>query len=103
MSNGPMPAFLEPIVGRLHSLKSWRDFQRLLATYPDQDRGWRGHLWVRGMLPGRDGPWDGIALEVGRYEEEPNEDLPLTVLVRRADGREHEFAVSQLQALAVVW
>jgi hypothetical protein len=103
VSNGPMPSFLEPIARRLSGLKSWRDLQRLLAAYPDQDRGWQGHLWVRGTIPGRNALWEGIALEVVHYEADPNEDLPLTVLVRRADGQEHEFAVRQLQALAVVW
>jgi hypothetical protein len=102
MSHGSMPAYLEPITRHLPSIHGWRDLQRFLATYPDQQRSWRGHLRVRASMPGTT-PLEGLALEVARYEAPPDDDLPMTVLVRFEDGQEREWAVRHLEALAVVW
>lgn len=103
MSHGPMPSYLEPIAQRLLTLRSWRDLQRQLAAYPTPERNWRGHLRVRWVLPDQHTPGEGIALEVSAYEAAPNDDFPLTVLVRLDDGQERELGVKHLQAIGVVW
>ena len=103
MSSGPMPTYLAPISQRLPTLGNWRDLQRLLAAYPHQERSWRGHLRVRGTLSGQQTFFEGIALEVSTYEAAPNDDFPLTLLVRLENGQEREVEVKHLQALGVVW
>ena len=103
MNRGPMPAYLEPISQRLLTLRNWRDLQRLLAAYPHQERSWRGHLRVRGTLSGQQKFFEGMALEVSSYEAAPNDDFPLTLLVRLDTGQEREVEVKHLQALGVVW
>lgn len=103
MNRGPMPAHLAPISLRLTRLGTWRDLQRLLAAYPETQKSWRGYLRVQEIVLGPHPPRQGIALRVTQYEEAPNEDLPLKVLVRLETGEECELAVQQLQALGVTW
>lgn len=103
MNQGPMPAYLAPISLRLTSLRTWRDLQRFLATYSDPAKSWRGHLRVQEIVLGPKRPREGIALGVTQYEEAPNDDLPVRILVRLETGEECTIAVQQLQALGVVW
>lgn len=55
------------------------------------------------MVLGPQRPREGIALGVMQYEEAPNDDLPVRLLVRLENGEECAIAVQQLQALGVVW
>lgn len=103
MNRGPMPAYLAPISLRLPTLRTWRDLQRLLAIYPDPQKSWRGHLRVQEVPLGSKTPREGIALEVTQFEEAPDDDLPLSVLVRLEHGQETAIAVQHLKALGVVW
>lgn len=98
-----MPPYLEPISLRLPTIWGWRDFQRFLAAYPDQEKGWRRHLRVRGSMQDRKTPWEGLALEVSEFEADPSDDLPMSVLVLLDDGQERECAVRYLEAIGVVW
>lgn len=98
-----MPAYLAPISLRLTSLRTWRDFQRLLATSSDPATSWRGHLRVLESVLGPQPPREGIALGVTQYEEAPNDNLPVRILVRLETGEECAIAVQHLQALGVVW
>ena len=98
-----MPAYLAPISLRLTSLRTWRDLQRLLATYSDLEKSWRGHLLVQEIVLGPKPPREGIALGVTQYEEAPNDDLPLKLEVQLEQGEQCEIAVQYLKALGIVW
>ena len=103
MNRGPMPVYLAPISLRLTTLRTWRDLQRLLAAYPDPQKGWQGHLRVQQVPIGPKPAREGIALRVTQYEDPPDDDLPWKLEVQFAAGETGECTVRLLTALGVVW